>query len=131
MCVRLLAAPAEAEHFARLRAEAVAQDCANRLRVAQEQLAEYAVQKEADAVAAATQAEQLSEMLQKGPQDAQALAQQVDQLRERLGDAASEAKAFAAQQKADVETLKRSSAQVWVCVWGGGGEGEKAPCAPG
>lgn len=101
----------EAEHFARLKAEAVAQDCANRLRVAQEQLAEYAAQKEADAVAAANQAGQLSEMLQNGPHDAQALAQQIEQLRERLSDAASEAKAFAAQQKADVETLKRSSAQ--------------------
>jgi hypothetical protein len=38
------------EHVARLKAEAEAQDCANRLRVAQEQLAEYAAQKEGDSV---------------------------------------------------------------------------------
>lgn len=125
---RRLAACAEAEHFARLKAEAESQDYANRLRVAQEQLAEYAAQKAADALLIQGQAEGLHALLGGGA-DAQALSQHLDVLRERIAEAANEAKAFAAQQKADVETLKRSSVQVLLglCAAGLGMPSFRAP----
>jgi hypothetical protein len=96
-------------YLERLRAEATALDMTNRLRVAQEQLLEYAKQKESDA----------DEMLQQATLVAEAAAQaspelvaSMTALKDRLVEAAAEARAFAAQQKQDVETLKRSSQQV-------------------
>ncbi|GFR42252.1 hypothetical protein Agub_g3147 [Astrephomene gubernaculifera] len=106
------------EHVARLKAEAEAQDCANRLRVAQEQLAEYAAQKEVDCNGLVQEADRLRddlERLMQHPDSTAAEFQQVAQhfnvLREKLVDAATEAHAFAAQQASDLATLKRSSAQ--------------------
>lgn len=106
------------EHLARVRAEAEAQDKSDRLRVAQEQLAEYAEQKEKDAEGLFENAQsveqslhQFSEQLQSKGLDASTILQQMQQLKQRIADAASEAQAFAAQQKADVERSKRSSQQ--------------------
>jgi hypothetical protein len=106
------------EHLARIRAEADAQDKAQRLRVAQEQLAEYAEQKEQDASAIASQAESLEAVIQRlilqndGSDLAAAVADNLAQLKTKLMDAAAEAKAFAAQQRDDVERAKRSHQQV-------------------
>eukprot|EP00195_Chlamydomonas_chlamydogama_P017300 CAMPEP_0202908130 /NCGR_PEP_ID=MMETSP1392-20130828/44986_1 /ASSEMBLY_ACC=CAM_ASM_000868 /TAXON_ID=225041 /ORGANISM="Chlamydomonas chlamydogama, Strain SAG 11-48b" /LENGTH=653 /DNA_ID=CAMNT_0049597303 /DNA_START=132 /DNA_END=2093 /DNA_ORIENTATION=+ len=101
-------------YVAKARAEADAQDKANRLRVAQEQLAEYAAQKEKDAADLLQQADAvqqiISSALQKGALSPD-LLQSVEQLRVKVSEYAAEASAFAAQQKADVETLKRSSHQ--------------------
>ncbi|EFJ53122.1 hypothetical protein VOLCADRAFT_115699 [Volvox carteri f. nagariensis] len=106
------------EHIARLKAEAEAQDCANRLRVAQEQLAEYAAQKEEDSAGLVQEAERLKEALAQLLQqpgstaaDFQQIAHMFNSLLEKLADAATEARAFAAQQASDLATLKRSSAQ--------------------
>lgn len=105
----------------RLKAESDAADKARRLQVAQEQLAEYAFQKQADADSLLQQAEKLKAAhldalaLPDGSvrQAAlEAVTQELQTLTERIADAASEAKAFALQQAADVETLKRSSRQV-------------------
>ncbi len=107
------------EHLARLKAEAEAQDCANRLRVAQEQLAEYAAQKESDANALLAEAETLQQLMARALQQPSVtaaeltqVAQQLSSLREKLDEAAVEARAFHAQARADMESLKRSSAQV-------------------
>lgn len=99
------------ERLARQKAEADALDKTNRLRVAQEQLAEYAVDKAKDAEAVFELAEGLSGAVAGGSTDLAALHSQLQLLREKLSEAAAEAKAFAAQQKADVESLKRSSQQ--------------------
>ncbi|GLC41087.1 hypothetical protein PLESTB_000944400 [Pleodorina starrii] len=106
------------EHVARLKAEAEAQDCANRLRVAQEQLAEYAEQKSVDSQGLVQEAERLKEVLgqlaqQQGSTaaDFQQVAQLFNGLLEKITDAATEARAFAAQQASDLATLKRSSGQ--------------------
>ncbi|KXZ52275.1 hypothetical protein GPECTOR_10g906 [Gonium pectorale] len=106
------------EHIARLKAEAEAQDCANRLRVAQEQLAEYAQQKEEDCNVLVQEADKLQEALARLSQrpgstaaEFEEVAQQFTVLREKLADAATEARAFAAQQANDLASLKRSSAQ--------------------
>ncbi|PNH09778.1 hypothetical protein TSOC_003592 [Tetrabaena socialis] len=101
------------EHVARLKAEAEATDVANRLRVAQEQLAEYAAQKEADAVSLQQDADRFEEVLRSsgGAEELQPVAQLFNQLKEKLTEAAMEARAFAAQQASDLATLKRSSAQ--------------------
>ncbi|PNW82263.1 hypothetical protein CHLRE_06g278154v5 [Chlamydomonas reinhardtii] len=106
------------DHVARLKAEAEAQDAQNRLRVAQEQLAEYAVQKEADANDLLQEADKLKEALrqlleQPGSTagELQQVAQLYNALREKVVDAVTEARAFAAQQQSDLATLKRSSAQ--------------------
>lgn len=104
-----LGSPMHAEaYLERLRAEADALDKTNRLRVAQEQLLEYAKQKESDAEEVLRQAEAAEAAAQASPE----LLASVTALREKLAEAAAEARAFAAQQKADVETLKRSSQQV-------------------
>lgn len=55
---------AAAEHMARLKAEGEAQNASRRLAVAQEQLAEYAAQKEMDAAALLQQAQQLEALVQ-------------------------------------------------------------------
>ena len=55
---------AAAEHMARLKAEGEAQHASRRLAVAQEQLAEYAAQKEMDAAALLQQAQQLEALMQ-------------------------------------------------------------------
>ncbi|KAG2445151.1 hypothetical protein HYH02_008619 [Chlamydomonas schloesseri] len=106
------------DHVARLKAEAEAQDAQNRLRVAQEQLAEYAAQKEADANDLLQEAEKLKDALrqlleQPGSTagELQQVAQLFNTLREKVVDAVTEARAFAAQQQSDLATLKRSSAQ--------------------
>lgn len=106
------------EHLARLKAEAEAQDCANRLRVAQEQLAEYAAQKESDANALLAEAETLQQLMAGALQrpsvtaaELTQVAQQLSSLREKLDEAAVEARAFHSQARADMESLKRSSAQ--------------------
>lgn len=109
------------EHVKRLRAEADATDKARRLQVAQEQLAEYAVQKQADTDALLDQAEKLKAAytealaLADGPSRQAALeavTQELQALADKIADAAAEAKAFAQQSTADVESLKRSSKQV-------------------
>lgn len=118
------------EHIKRLRAEAEAQDRSNRLRVAQEQLAEYASQKEQDVARLLQAAEELQALVvaqagagagvggsapAPGADDAPAAATNaallaaVSALKQQVADAADEASAFAKQQKADVESLKRSS----------------------
>lgn len=104
---------AESE-LARQRAEAEAQDKGNRLRVAQEQLCEWAQQKEADALDLLLAAEQAAAAAAAASTAGsnEMLLQQVQALRNMVAEAAAEAKAFAAQQKADVESLKRSSRQV-------------------
>jgi hypothetical protein len=110
------------EHVARVRAEAEAEDRANRLRVAQEQLAEYAVDKSDAALKLFQQAEAVESSLQKALTDQAAgvagseLVQQLTQLKAQLAELASESQAFAEQQKADVERLKRSSHQVSTAV---------------
>ena len=78
--------------LARQRAEAEALHAINRLRVAQEQLLEYAVQKEIDARSTYEKAE-------KAGTDASVLAM--------LKDTVDEAAGFCAQQRHDVETEKR------------------------
>jgi uncharacterized protein YbjQ (UPF0145 family) len=104
------------EHVARLKAEAEAEDKANRLRVAQEQLAEYAAEKSEVAASVLQQAEAVEAALHQLMADTTAgsslVAAQLQQLKARLGELAAEAQAFAEQQRADVERLKRSSEQV-------------------
>jgi len=113
----MLLVPAE-EHLARLRAEADALDKATRLRVAQEQLAEYALEKSKSASSILQQAEAVEQVLaallagsQEGAEPA-AILQQLQRLKQQIADAALEAQAFSEQQQADVERLKRSSQQV-------------------
>jgi len=107
--------PAE-EHMARLTAEGEAVDYSRRLTVAQEQLAEYAAQKEEDAAGYLQQAQSLEKLLtswletnDNSPAGVQAAARDLCQ---KLAEEAGEAKSFAAQQKADVERAKRTSSQV-------------------
>jgi len=106
------------EHMARLHAEADAQDKARRLAVAQQQLAEYAAQKEEDALEMLREAQALLDAVVSGgggeAQDAEVppgLEEQVGALKDKLEQAAAEAKAFAAQHREDMERSKRSSAQ--------------------
>jgi hypothetical protein len=104
--------------MARQRAEAEAADKADRLRVAQEQLAEYAAEKSQSAADVLQQVAALDSALgglAASSSDAASVttvAQLLHRLKERLSEAAAEAKAFADQQRADVERLKRSSEQV-------------------
>ncbi|KAG2500287.1 hypothetical protein HYH03_001865 [Edaphochlamys debaryana] len=106
------------EHVARLKAEAEAQDAANRLRVAQEQLAEYSAQKAEDTEGLLQEADRLREALRQllerpgsTATELEEVSQSFQTLREKLVDAVAEARAFAAQQAADLVTLKRSSDQ--------------------
>jgi hypothetical protein len=102
----------------RHRAEAEAQDKAARLRVAQEQLAEWATEKQKDAATMVAQAQTLQGQLEAAAQGAlsgdaaAALRAQVAALSQLLADNAAEAHAFAVQQKAQVDNLKRSLKQV-------------------
>lgn len=102
--------------MARLTAEGEAVDYSRRLTVAQEQLAEYAAQKEEDAAGYLQQAQSLEKLLtswletnDNSPAGVQAAARDLCQ---KLAEEAGEAKSFAAQQKADVERAKRTSSQV-------------------
>ena len=111
------AVPTE-EHMARLTAEGEAVDYSRRLTVAQEQLAEYAAQKDEDAAGYLQQAQSLEALLtsllqssEDSPARAQLQAASRD-LCQKLAEEAGEAKSFAAQQKADVERAKRTSSQV-------------------
>ena len=103
--------------MARLTAEGEAVDYSRRLTVAQEQLAEYAAQKEEDAAGYLHQAEALEALLKSllhNTEDTPARAQlqaASHELCQKLAEEAGEAKSFAAQQKADVERAKRSSSQ--------------------
>ena len=104
--------------MARLTAEGEAVDYSRRLTVAQEQLAEYAAQKEEDAAGYLQQVQSLQTLLgsllqntEDGPAKAQLQAAS-SRLCQTLAEEAGEAKSFAAQQKADVERAKRSSSQV-------------------
>lgn len=105
------------EHCARVKAEGDALDKASRLRVAQEQLAEYAIQKDKDSAALLSQAEEVQAMarevlLHHGLEtEAGKLLHSVQLLYETLSEAACEARAFAEQQKADIERYKRTSQQ--------------------
>eukprot|EP00879_Flechtneria_rotunda_P004579 GHRR01004834.1.p1 GENE.GHRR01004834.1~~GHRR01004834.1.p1 ORF type:complete len:720 (+),score=299.93 GHRR01004834.1:971-3130(+) len=107
----------DAERQARLKAEALALDRSQRLQVAQEQLAEYALEKSRSAASILQHAEAvqqaLSQLLAGATSEGVPLAvlQQVQQLKQQLADAALEAQAFSEQQQADVERLKRSSRQ--------------------
>ena len=109
--------------MARLTAEGAAVDFSRRLTVAQEQLAEYAAQKEEDSATHLSQAQSLEAMLKEMLQnsaDPSASAQVLSaaqSLCQRLTDEAGEAKNFAAQQQADVERNKRSSSMVCTCIW--------------
>lgn len=103
------------EHMARLTAEGEAVDYSRRLTVAQEQLAEYAAQKEEDAAGYLQQAQSLEKLLtswlesnDNSPARVQAASRDLCQ---KLAEEAGEAKSFAAQQKADVERAKRTSSQ--------------------
>ena len=104
--------------MARLTAEGEAVDYSRRLTVAQEQLAEYAAQKEEDAARYLHQAQSLEAMLAtllQSSEDSPARSQlqaASHSLCQKLAEEAGEAKSFAAQQKADVERAKRSSSQV-------------------
>lgn len=107
------------EHLLRVRAEADAVDKAQRLQVAQEQLAEYAIEKSQAASGILQHAEAVEQALQlltgNSLQAAAVptnLLQQVQLLKQKLAEAAVEAQAFSEQQQADVERLKRSSHQV-------------------
>ncbi|KAK9816451.1 hypothetical protein WJX72_000489 [[Myrmecia] bisecta] len=109
------------EQQLRLKAEGEALDVSRRLAVAQEQLAEYASQKAADARTMLEQAQALQEALGKvlqsrdqgdaGETGLSQLDAAMDMLRRQLQDAAGEAQNFAQQQKADVERTKRSPSQ--------------------
>lgn len=110
--------------MARLTAEGEAVDYSRRLTVAQEQLAEYAAQKEEDAAGYLQQAQSLQMLLasllassEDGPAKTQLQAAS-NGLCQKLAEEAGEAKSFAAQQKADVERAKRSSSQVmfWLVI---------------
>ena len=104
--------------MARLTAESEAVDYSRRLTVAQEQLAEYAAQKEEDVTGCLQQARALDGLLTRAldsTEDAAARAVLLAASRElcqKLSEEAGEAKNFAAQQKADVERAKRTSSQV-------------------
>ena len=104
--------------MARLTAEGEAVDYSRRLSVAQEQLAEYAAQKEEDAAGYLQQAQALQGMLANLLQSTEdtsvktQLQAASNELCQKLAEEAGEAKSFAAQQKADVERAKRSSSQV-------------------
>lgn len=106
------------EHMARLKAEAEAEDKAARLQVAQEQLAEYALDKLTSATDVLGQAQLLEHNLESllqasGPRaEVTSIIDGFHQLKEKLRQAATEAQAFAEQQRADVERYKRSSQQV-------------------
>lgn len=108
------------EHIARVTAEGQAVDYSRRLAVAQEQLAEYAAQKEEDAANHLRQAQSLEALLQEmlqsnsGSQNADQLQSASNALCQKLAEEAGEARNFAAQQKADVERAKRSSSMVWL-----------------
>lgn len=104
--------------MARLTAEGEAVDYSRRLAVAQEQLAEYAAQKEEDAAGYLQQAQSLQAMLANLLQSTESTSVKAqlqaasNELCQKLAEEAGEAKTFAAQQKADVERAKRSSSQV-------------------
>lgn len=104
--------------MARLTAEGQAVDYSRRLAVAQEQLAEYAAQKEEDAASHLRQAQTLEALLKElvqnnaGNQAMAHLQITSEALCHKLAEEAGEAKNFAAQQKADVERAKRSSSMV-------------------
>lgn len=89
-------------------------------------MCEWAQQKEADALDLLLAAEQAAAAAASTAGSNEMLLQQVQALRNMVAEAAAEAKAFAAQQKADVESLKRSSRQVGArfstCLarWSGG-----------
>ncbi|GMH41918.1 hypothetical protein BSKO_09837 [Bryopsis sp. KO-2023] len=106
------------EHLARIQAEAQAQDKSRRLTVAQQQLAEYAAQKEEDATGLENEAlslEKLVESTLTQITDAELidkLKESLGRFREKVSGAADEARAFSAQQKADLERGKRSPEQV-------------------
>ncbi|BDA42942.1 UPF0652 protein [Coccomyxa sp. Obi] len=106
------------EHQARLKAEAEAENATRRLAVAQEQIAEYALQREGEAGHLLGQVQAVHAKLASAlQQDGEAgsnlndLGAQVQALKEKLEEAVTEARAFAAQQKADAERTKRSFSQ--------------------
>ena len=109
--------------MARLKAEADAQDSQNRLRVAQEQLAEYAAQRHADTSALEQQAAELRDALASAlstsggsealkAEELKSVSERMEALAEKISDLAAESRAFASQSKADVDTLKRSNEKV-------------------
>eukprot|EP00798_Chlamydomonas_sp_ICE-L_P010312 gene10312-8243_t len=97
------------EHVERLKAEADAQDKTNRLRVAQEQLLEYATQKSDDAESLLAAAEFVFNQAAGSDATSSPMLEALQVLKEKAEEAVLEAKAFRDQQKVDVETLKRSS----------------------
>lgn len=115
-----------AEHMARLKAEGEAQNSSRMLAVAQEQLAEYAAQKEADAAQLLEEAQELEALINRTMQGeaaessgvgADEVVAQLQKLQSRLLEADREAKAFSAMQRADIERFKRNSEQVGRCIW--------------
>ncbi len=108
------------EQTARQRAEALAQHNASKLRVAQEQLAEWAVEKDRDAQHVLQQAQQLEQALRAATAGPSASSDDVLKslaaLRSLLQDNAASAQAFAAQMRTDVDRSKRSSQQVCVAA---------------
>lgn len=103
-----------------MKAEAEAEHAARRLTVAQEQMAEYAQQRESEAgsLLGEVQAVQTALASALQPQNADSSAglaaatAQVQALQQKLSEAVNEAKAFSAQQQADADRTKRSYSQV-------------------
>jgi len=94
----------------REQAENEAQDATNRLRVAQEQLAEWASEKEQDALHLVQLSAAALEQLQNGEGPQERLADLM-KLKRRLEESAMEARAFAEQQKADAMKHQKRSIQ--------------------
>ncbi|GFH12889.1 uncharacterized protein HaLaN_08664 [Haematococcus lacustris] len=97
----------------RQRAEARAEDAVNRLRVAQEQLSEWAGSKARDAQTSLGVTQQLLQLLKEsnGSSTEPAVAQLL-LLQEQLQQSALEATALARDAQADADKLKRSSHKV-------------------
>ncbi|CAL5219476.1 g1312 [Coccomyxa viridis] len=107
------------EHKARLKAEAEAEHATRRLTVAQEQMAEYAQQRESEAGGLLGEVQALRTALAGALQEQSvdsstslaAATAQIQALEQKLSEAVGEAKAFAAQQQADADRTKRSYSQ--------------------
>eukprot|EP00201_Polytomella_parva_P012952 CAMPEP_0175067104 /NCGR_PEP_ID=MMETSP0052_2-20121109/16900_1 /TAXON_ID=51329 ORGANISM="Polytomella parva, Strain SAG 63-3" /NCGR_SAMPLE_ID=MMETSP0052_2 /ASSEMBLY_ACC=CAM_ASM_000194 /LENGTH=783 /DNA_ID=CAMNT_0016333923 /DNA_START=206 /DNA_END=2557 /DNA_ORIENTATION=+ len=98
------------EHQARLKAESDAQDKMNRLRVAQEQMAEFTQHKHDTVLDILKEAENMEILLHNLPEEVKIeLSKHLMVLKNKLSDDAQESKAFVALQHAEMESHKRSS----------------------
>lgn len=105
------------EHVARVKAEGEAEDFSRRLTVAQEQIAEYALERHSEVAKLLEQADNLQASLHKVDGESSSneglstVGQRAEALSVTLRQIVREAHAFAAQQKADAERTKRSFSQ--------------------